>query len=69
MISPIPNRMIPEEEIYRNFQDHARFCKESLMVETEARELVPMILSPGQIDCGTPSPSSAEPESPPASFT
>ena len=49
MISPIPNRMIPEEEIYRNFQDHARFCKESLMVETEARELVPMILSPGQI--------------------
>ena len=49
MISPIPNRMIPEEEIYRNFQDHGRFCKESLMVETEARELVPMILSPGQI--------------------
>jgi hypothetical protein len=49
MIGPIPNRVIPEEEIYRNFQDHARFCKESLIVETEARELVPMILSPGQI--------------------
>jgi hypothetical protein len=37
------------EEIYSGFQDHARFCRESLTVETEGRELVPMTLSPGQV--------------------
>ena len=41
--------MIPAQEIYRNFQDHPRFCQESLIVETEGRALVPMILSPGQV--------------------
>jgi hypothetical protein len=40
---------VPAEEIYCNFEDHARFCKESLIVETEGRALVPMILSPGQV--------------------
>jgi hypothetical protein len=49
MVSPLPNRMIPAEEIYFNFEDHTRFCKESLIVETEGRALVPMILSPGQV--------------------
>jgi hypothetical protein len=33
----------------RGFQDHAIFCRASLTVETEKRELVPMILSPGQV--------------------
>lgn len=37
------------EDIYLGFQNHARFCAESLIVETEHRELVPMILSPGQV--------------------
>jgi hypothetical protein len=37
------------DEIRYGFQDHARFCRESLVVETEARQLVPMVLSPGQI--------------------
>jgi hypothetical protein len=39
--------MIPAKEIYSNFEDHTRFCKESL--KTEGRALVPMILSPGQV--------------------
>lgn len=33
----------------RDFDDHATFCRESLIVQTEKRGLVPMILSPGQI--------------------
>jgi hypothetical protein len=45
------------EEIYSGFQDHARFCRESLIVETEGRKLIPMAFaepddqaySPGQI--------------------
>lgn len=37
------------EDIWRGFQDHKQFCKQSLIVETEQRQLVPMILSPGQI--------------------
>lgn len=40
---------MPGQDIYLDFWDHARFCKESLIVETEARDLVPMTLSPGQI--------------------
>jgi hypothetical protein len=35
--------------VYRQFQDHAAFCRSSLTVETEQKALVPMILSPGQI--------------------
>ena len=35
--------------VYREFRDHASFCRSSLMVETEAKTLVPMELSPGQI--------------------
>jgi hypothetical protein len=34
-----PTITIPTEEIYRNFQNHAQFCKESLIVETEGRAL------------------------------
>lgn len=37
------------EDIYRGFQTHAQFCRESLMVETEDKRLVPMILGPGQV--------------------
>jgi hypothetical protein len=37
------------DDLYRRFQDHATFCRESLTVETEGRELVPMILGPGQV--------------------
>jgi hypothetical protein len=38
------------EEIYYGFQDHRRFCRESLMVEAEDKRLgvIPMILGPGQ---------------------
>jgi hypothetical protein len=38
------------EEIYTGFQDHARFCAESLMIEAEdkRRGVIPMILGPGQ---------------------
>ena len=38
-----------QDNIYLGFQDHARFCRESLTVETEKRELVPMVLGPGQL--------------------
>ncbi len=44
-----PTITIPAQEIYSAFQDHARFCRESLTVETEQRQLVPMTLSPGQV--------------------
>lgn len=37
------------DEIHRDFQQHQIFCKESLIVETEARTIVPMVLSPGQV--------------------
>ena len=37
------------DDIYQSFQSHARFCQEALIMETEARTLVPMILSPGQV--------------------
>jgi hypothetical protein len=45
------------DDIYRGFQDHATFCKESLTVETEGRALIPMAYadptdtaySPGQV--------------------
>lgn len=37
------------EEIYRGFQDHAKFCRESLTVETEGGKLVPLELGPGQL--------------------
>jgi len=40
---------IPTDDIYARFQDHQRFCAESLVVETESRTLVPMRLSPGQL--------------------
>ena len=33
----------------REFQDHASFCRSSLIVETESKLLVPMIAGPGQI--------------------
>src|SRR5690349_12252046 len=35
--------------IYREFRNHASFCKSSLTVETEDKRLVPMELSPGQV--------------------
>lgn len=35
--------------VYREFRDHASFCRSSLIVETEAKALVPMELGPGQI--------------------
>lgn len=34
---------------HAGFQDHAAFCRESLTVESEGKELVPMELGPGQI--------------------
>jgi hypothetical protein len=37
------------DELQRAFADHARFCRESLIVENERRQLVPMILQPGQL--------------------
>jgi hypothetical protein len=40
---------VREDQIYTGFRDHALFCRESLVVESEARELLPMVLSPGQI--------------------
>ena len=47
--TPIPSRTISGAEIHANFQDHALFCKESLIVETELGCNVSMILSPGQV--------------------
>jgi hypothetical protein len=35
--------------VYREFRDHASFCRSSLVVETEGGVLVPMELGPGQI--------------------
>jgi hypothetical protein len=35
--------------VFREFRQHASFCKSSLMVETEQKTVVPMELSPGQI--------------------
>lgn len=35
--------------IYREFRDHASFCRSSLVVETEAKDIVPMVLGPGQL--------------------
>lgn len=35
--------------VYREFQDHRSFCQTSLIVEREDKELVPLILSPGQL--------------------
>jgi hypothetical protein len=35
--------------VYREFRDHASFCRSSLMVETEQKTVVSMELSPGQI--------------------
>ena len=45
------DKMSPQEIdlIYREFRDHASFCRSSLIVETEGKQLVPMELSPGQI--------------------
>ena len=37
------------DELFTGFSDHARFCRESLTVETERRELVPLVLGPGQL--------------------
>jgi hypothetical protein len=34
--------------LYDEFSNHASFCRQSLMVETEAKTVVPMVLSPGQ---------------------
>ena len=35
--------------VYREFRDHASFCRSSLMVETEGKQLVPMEPGPGQL--------------------
>ena len=35
--------------VYREFRNHRSFCESSLMVETEAKAIVPMILGPGQL--------------------
>ncbi len=37
------------DELQRAFADHTRFCRESLVVENERRQIVPMILQPGQV--------------------
>ena len=34
--------------VYREFRDHASFCRTSLVVETEGKAVVPLELSPGQ---------------------
>lgn len=34
--------------VYREFRNHPSFCRSSLIVETEGKDLVPMELSPGQ---------------------
>lgn len=34
--------------MYREFRDHASFCRTSLVVETEGKAVVPLELSPGQ---------------------
>jgi hypothetical protein len=35
--------------VHREFQNHASFCRSSLIVETEGKDLVPMELGPGQL--------------------
>ncbi len=40
---------IPAHQIRENFEDHRKFCEQSLIVEAESGELVPMFLSPGQL--------------------
>ncbi len=35
--------------LYDGFSDHVSFCRQSLMVETEDKTVVPMVLSPGQL--------------------
>jgi hypothetical protein len=37
------------DELQRAFADHARFCRESLVVENERRQVVKMVLQPGQV--------------------
>jgi len=37
------------EEIFHGFQNHQKFCAESLIVEAEDKQLVPMLLGPGQV--------------------
>lgn len=41
--------MLTPDETGFGFQSHPRFCRESLTVETEGRDLVPMVLLPGQV--------------------
>ena len=38
-----------DDDVYFGFQNHARFCRECLTVETQGRKLVPMHLTEGQI--------------------
>ena len=50
MGSVIENMSDQERKLlYDRFSDHASFCRQSLVVETEAKTIVPMELSPGQI--------------------
>lgn len=65
----MPRSRVPTDDLYARFQNHERFCEESLMVETESGTLVPMRLSPGQFDCGRRSASSASADNPCASST
>lgn len=50
-----PAAMTPEQRelVLREFNNHASFCRSSLLVETEAKTIVPMELSPGQIRLDT----------------
>jgi hypothetical protein len=49
-MSSVENRSAADLDlIYREFRDHASFCRSSLMVETEAKAVVPMEPGPGQI--------------------
>lgn len=41
--------MNPGDDLYYGFQNHEKFCRESLTVEAESKELVPMVLGPGQL--------------------
>lgn len=47
--NPTPDDKAFQDMVHRDFQDHTKFCKQSLIVETELRGNVPMILSPGQV--------------------
>lgn len=44
--APVPEAV---EKIDANFTEHAQFCRDCLVVEAENRQLIPMILSPGQL--------------------